>query len=244
MKVLSVLSADHAQLLYDLAEELNAAGIRAEAAEGRVIFFTEEGEERKAASVIAEFICVKLRDEELRRLISIYALPKDREERALEEARELCPNGARGAAERLVTSHFNENDILVPEGLIRFRMPALYEEWALAAADAALDARAKLELEELCGIVSLLSGARPKGMGNMRLILLPDGSSVLSDDTGCRIECAETDERVLSALVDCFMPERLTVYDLSPNGMPRLRKRIREAFGRRAVVFVRRKSRD
>ena len=63
MKVLSVLSADHAQLLYDLAEELNAAGIRAEAAEGRVSFFTEEGEERKAASVIAEFICVKLRDE-------------------------------------------------------------------------------------------------------------------------------------------------------------------------------------
>ena len=239
MKVLKIISCEYGvELMEKLKKLFTSAGVRSIFEDGAVSAFIEEGEEERAAIAAADFLLEAVRGEELNKLVRLYALSPKAEKSAVAAAIEESRPESRAEAAALILSHIKENDILIPEGFIRFRMPELYEEWVRAAGRAALEASAKLELEELCGLVSLLSGARPKGMGNMRLLLLPDGSAVLSDDTGCRIECMDPDEAVISALVDCFRPETLTVYDLSPEGMPGLRLRIREVYGKNAVVFV------
>lgn len=238
MKTYTVFSAIYGGALGALADKLERAGAECSLEGSRLTVIVNDGEEEKLSFAVADFILNDVMRDRMRRVAGMYPLSEDRVQRAVENAAGMLPNEDAAEMEKLISEHFAENDMLVPEGFLRFRRPDLLESWALEADRAALDIAAGSELEELCSLVSLLSGAHAVGMGNMRLLLLPDGSSVLSDDSGCRIECGASDETVISALIDSFRPETLTVFDLSPDGMPELRRRIRAVFGERAVVFV------
>ena len=131
-----------------------------------------------------------------------------------------------------------ETRLIVAEGVLRFRMPLLEESWAAAidrAGEELLIDREYTELLELLGLISETSG---ESRGEVDLILHSDGSCIITDERGQRIECATAEESGLLPLIMGIAPDTIAVYDLTGGKGIRIMQSISAVFGERACFFI------
>lgn len=118
---------------------------------------------------------------------------------------------------RSLEEYYGENDRLVLEGYLRFRMADILLKWQICVYDAADELALRAEQAELMRIFAAFADARPSQVDEMSLIINPDGSCAMTDGGACVEYPADAAERVISVLVG-ISPERLVVYDLSAAG--------------------------
>lgn len=140
---------------------------------------------------------------------------------------------------RALSNYVSENSLIIPEGFVRFRLQYLLEEWACAMICAA-------EMgEEMCEDITNYVGSSRKNpasggayFGDIDMTLFSDGSFVLTDEMGCRLECDAAGTDAVMKLLASLLPGRLTVYDLTGGSNAELLRGIKKLFGIRARIFV------
>lgn len=191
-----------------------------------------------AAGAISETIVGDLKLPELARLVRLLPV-------SLREMRAILPRAAAltddekllGYALEAAKEYVRSEKKLIAEGFLRFRLPLVMEAWALAVDRAGEELVIGTEYGALLGMLG--ETARPeKNADELTLILHGDGSFVISDENGCRIESASTHGPALLLLLAGLGPERLRVFDLSGGSSQSVLIGIRSIFGARACFFV------
>lgn len=192
-----------------------------------------------AAKATAGTIVCDLKPFEMARLMNLLPVPLRYKKEILPKAVRLAHNeGHEDIALKAITEFMQSEELLIAEGFLRFRLPTVLEDWALAVDRAAEEHIIKDEYR------TLLSSLNPvKGEGEANIVLYGDGDVVISLDSGSRIETTadETDE--LLSLLSAFDPGGLFVYDLTGGRYRELLSGIRKMFGERALFFVNRNDR-
>lgn len=241
MRILSLLSVDYKEAFPKLAiKRLASHGFRSICKNGRVETPVEDDELYGFSRAVADIITRDIRADEIERILStlpFYGLSK----RAILPLA-LSISGEHDfseyAAHELEEYLRNESSAVI-EGFLRFRLPLIMDDWAMAADEAGRRlavARDSEELIDFCGALYELGVIdRRKGLC---LILYNDGSCVLTDEGGCRIECASCEPEILLPLLTFLAPNRLSVYDLTGGKSRGLLYGIRNMFGANACFFV------
>lgn len=241
MDICSVVSLDWGELLAEeLLKRAECAGVGAVRTDdpAAVSFRAEDTEEM--VEVIARHIIDDVRPFEMRRLTCLLPLENSERDELLPIAISLSSRKDHFSYVRSALSdHFETNRLLVTEGIVRFRMPALIEYWAACvdrAGEELLLGNSYSELFRILGLVSELGATDPKSL-DMCLILHNDGSFVLTDENGCRIESSNCEINSLMGLLTGLGPAMLSVYDLTRGASDAVLRAIKSLFGDRARFF-------
>ncbi len=150
----------------------------------------------------------------------------------------VSASGLERVAEELKL-HYGKNELLMAEGFVRFRMPDVVAGWESAVMAAAQEHMLKKEYAEMMGVLAAFYRLAPSRVRELSLILNPDGSCTLTDDSDARIDYENcTSEGVISMLVG-LAPERITVYDLSGGTGDALLELVSRVFCGRVRLFRR-----
>lgn len=142
-----------------------------------------------------------------------------------------------GAVRRRLKAYLEEEDTLHLSGYMRFRMPEAMGAWKLCVQSAMEELLLEKEYMELMGVLRAFVQVKPARVREISLLLHPDGSCTLTDDSDARIDYEYCDpDRLVSILVD-LAPERLTVYDLGDERSVTLIEMLQSVFAGR-VRFV------
>lgn len=143
-----------------------------------------------------------------------------------------------GAVRRALKAYLEEEEVLHLLGYMRFRMPETVGTWRLCIQSAAEELMLEKEYLELMGVLKAFVQVKPSRIREVSLLLHPDGSCTLTDESDARIDYDSCDpDRLVGVLVE-LAPERLTVYDLSGQGNSPLAEMLARVFAGR-VRFVR-----
>lgn len=138
---------------------------------------------------------------------------------------------------RKLKVYLEEEDTLHLSGYMRFRMPEAMGTWKLCVQSAMEELLLEKEYMELMGVLRAFVQVKPARIGEISLLLNPDGSCTLTDDSDARIDYEQCDpDRLVSVLVE-LAPERLTVYDLAEERSVALINMLKSVFAGR-VRFV------
>ncbi|MBO4848004.1 MAG: hypothetical protein J5586_02515 [Clostridia bacterium] len=242
MPVYTVMSPEHgAGSIEPLMRRLEKAGIDARADDGRIETEVTAGERQAFAEALAGHILKDLKSCELSRLAVLLPVSLRERELILPLASQLADRTDHsGYAAGEITRLLDETRLLIPEGILRFRLPLVLDSWAMAldrAGEELLIDREYTELLMLLGLMTQIGGSG-RVNGEVRLILHADGSCVISGGSGQRIECAEADAGELMAILAGIAPERISVYDLTGGKSIGIMHAIRAFFGERASFFI------
>ncbi|MDR1619657.1 MAG: putative sporulation protein YtxC [Clostridiales bacterium] len=125
-----------------------------------------------------------------------------------------------GTVRRKLAAYLANEDALHLSGYMRFRMPEMMSAWKLCVQSAMEELLLEKEYVELMGVLRAFVDMKPARVREISLLLNPDGSCTLTDDSDARVDYAYCDpDKLVGVLMD-LAPERLTVYDLSgkPDG--------------------------
>ena len=199
--------------------------------------------DQAAAGAISDCILYDLRPPELARLIGLLPVSLRMRNAILPRAMELASRKDHGAyAKKAVTEFMRGENRLIAEGFLRFRLPAVCEDWALAVDRAGEELAIGNEYAELLRLLAEAAGPEePKCGGDVVLILHADGSASVTDERGRRVESCAADEESLLPLIAGFAPDSVSVYDLTGGAKRGLLASIREVFGGKACFFILRK---
>ena len=231
MPYLFVSSLEYGELFRRLlAKRLRAAGEEhLESENGLLVKGTPA-----AAGAISDAIVRDLKPLELARLVSLLPVSLREKREILPRAMELTKNDKQlDFARETVQEYISRENLLIAEGFLRFRLPNVLEDWALAVDRAGEELLLRREFTELAGLFGVF-GAE----GELTLILHRDGSFVLNGGTGLRVESERTDKESIMELLESFDPKRLTVYDLTEGAGRSVTKGIKRRFGSRAEIFL------
>ncbi|MDL2218312.1 putative sporulation protein YtxC [Christensenellaceae bacterium OttesenSCG-928-M15] len=143
-----------------------------------------------------------------------------------------------GAVRRSLKGYLEQEEEINLTGYMRFRMPETMQTWKLCIQSAMEDLLLEKEYFELMGVLRAFVDVKPARVQEVSLLLRPDGSCTLTDDSDARIDYEVCDpDRLVSVLVD-LAPEKLTVYDLGDENSQALLEMLRRVFPER-VKFVR-----
>ncbi|MBR0136253.1 MAG: hypothetical protein IJM18_08625 [Clostridia bacterium] len=239
MSLLTVSSIEYSELVATLLkrrfEENGSASAEIESSGSAVsVEFSKE-----AVTALARFILYDLKPCELARLSGL--LPAARRERSaiLAISAEMTNESVYyDDVVNALTEYARENALINVEGFLRFRIPFVLEDWAAAIDRAGEEFLLCREYASLLKLLDLIGCGAPYGEKALCLILHEDGSCVITDRRGARIECESIEAQSLVALLVCFAPEKLEVYDLTSSGRLPILRTIRNVFGERAEFFV------
>lgn len=142
-----------------------------------------------------------------------------------------------GTVRRKLKAYLEEEETLHLSGYMRFRMPETIHTWKLCVQGAMEELLLEKEYMELMGVLRAFVQVKPAQVREVSLLLHPDGSCTLTDDSDARIDYAQCDpDRLVSVLVE-LAPERLTVYDLGEERSATLINMLRSVFAGR-IRFV------
>lgn len=193
------------------------------------------------ASAAARLILEDLRYTELKRLASLLPLSVRERKSLLPLAMELSGETDRFEEVRaeLITC-LAENDLLVVEGALRFRLQGVLEAWAIAVDRAGEELLLRQEYCALMQLLSVVADAEgsPGFPRRVRVILYPDGSSAVTDQRAFRIESSSSEGACLIGLLLGLSPEYIEVYDLTDGRSRSLLESIRIVFGGKARIFI------
>ena len=220
MKMCSVCTYEYETNLSKLLERrLTQSGFQGNVyAEDRAIEaeVKDEADLAKWCEAIARLLMMDLSYFEVATMVSELQVPLREKRKILSEAiLHVHKIGGVGSVKRGLMEHFQVHDSLVLEGFMRFRMKDVLDKWELCVDRAAEDVLVKAEYMELMSVLSAFVQLQPPKMKEISLILNPDGSCTLTDNSDSRIDCSRcSDDGVVGVLVG-LAPEKITVYDLS-----------------------------
>lgn len=192
----------------------------------------------KLSNALSELILIDLRHLEIARITN--ALPF-----TLEEKRRLLPLALKSSIQysdykktaEEIYDYLKENDLLIAEGYMRFRMQDVMETWSVCVDAAAEEQLLHEEYMELMRLLGMFVDLRAPATSAVTIILHPDGSSTITDENDVRIDCAEgNDGGVLSMLIG-MAPEKIYLYDLSRGRNSSLKESIKTLFGARVSCY-------
>lgn len=118
------------------------------------------------------------------------------------------------ALSRRIKNYLEEQSTLHLSGFVRFRIPEVVSTWKLCVEGALEELLLEKEYMELMGVLRAFVQVKPARVREISLLLHPDGSCTLTDDSDTRIDYEHCDpDKLVSVLVE-LAPEKLTVYDL------------------------------
>lgn len=188
---------------------------------------------------LALLLCRDLCQFELAKLVDRLPLSLPEKQAALSEAVHCARKVERpGMVRRALRAYLEDQEELHLSGYMRFRMADTVNAWRLCVQSAAEELLLEKEYLELMGVLRAFVQVKPARVREVSLLLHPDGSCTLTDDSDARIDYDAADpDRLVSVLVD-LAPERLTVYDLSSDHGSELTEMLARVFAGR-VRFVR-----
>jgi len=188
---------------------------------------------------LALLLCRDLCQFELAKLTDRLPLTLPEKQAVLAEAIHCARKVERpGAVRRALRIYLEEQEELHLSGYMRFRMTDTVNAWRLCVQSATEELMLEKEYLELMGVLRAFVQVKPTRVREVSLLLHPDGSCTLTDDSDARIDYDASDpDRLVSLLVD-LAPERLTVYDLSSERGNELTEMLARVFAGR-VRFVR-----
>ena len=166
-------------------------------------------------AAVEELLLYDLMHFELARMVEAMPIPlNDKREILSESVREVRKSGSKGIV-TLIMEHYASADKLNLEGFMRFRMRDVVASWELTVMRAAEEQLIKNEYLELMSVLNAFVRLQPAKVREISVVLNPDGSCTVTDDSSARIDCDNcAGDSVISMLVS-LAPERVTVYDLS-----------------------------
>ncbi len=142
-----------------------------------------------------------------------------------------------GAIQRKLKAYLEDEQTLHLSGFVRFRMAEAMGAWKLCVQSSLEEMMLAKEYLELMGVLRAFVDIKPARVREVSLLLHPDGSCTLTDDSDARIDYEYCDpDRLVSVLVE-LAPERLTVYDLGDESCEQLVQLLKSVFAGR-VRFV------
>ena len=242
----SVMSIEYGRELRSFfVRRIGRSGLKARArTEGGAVRVSVSGEEKAVFfRTLAEHIVKDLRPFELARFVGLLPASMRDKRAILPYALELARGGEDGdieAVSNALFEYYKEEDSVITEGFLRFRLSHLLEKWAMAVDRAGEELLLERELKELFSIIGLVTdhGAPESAGKEAELILYADGSWVLSEEPNCRIEGAESDRSSLLALLMSLSPGKLTVYDLTGGNGAGFRRTLSAVFGDSAIFYI------
>lgn len=133
--------------------------------------------------------------------------------------------------------YFSDNDSLVLEGFITFRMPDTLEIWERCVEKAAEDCLLTVQQEELAQLICDLVSLCPESIKEVIVIVRKDGSCTVVDEDDNHIDypCSAYDS-VMSILLT-LDPERILIYDMTGNTEGELISSLKSVFSGRVRVY-------
>lgn len=165
---------------------------------------------------IAELLHYDLMHMEVAVMTDALPIPLEDKRAILPEALRLARRcGSTEDTALALEEHFFSLDRLNLEGFLRFRMRDTVASWEMSVVRATQEHLIRNEYLEFMSVLSLFVRMRPAGASEVRVVLNPDGSCTLTDESNARIDCEScTDDGVIGVLVG-LAPARITVYDFS-----------------------------
>ncbi len=157
----------------------------------------------------------------------------------LEEKEEILTEAVKNAKNVLgynairqkLREYFADNDSLNLEGFVFFRMNDTKNSWEACVDEAIHEFAVRNEYLELMSVWASFAKMSPSRTSQINVILHPDGSCTLTDESDSRIDCSKCSfDGIVSVLVG-LAPEHITVYDMSAGesrGMAELLLRVFE----------------
>ncbi len=247
MRLITVLTNEFEVSIKPLIERRLAAlgssaiPVRQNGADGRsvTVGIGDPSELSALASALSEVMLLDLRHFIIADMVEQLPFSLREKERILIRALENTEEyeGIEKASEELA-AFLRENDRLIFEGYLRFRLRSETESWSVvvdAVAEQQLICDEFAELTECLGLFpAALSGC---GTREVTVILNPDGSCTLcgpKENSGeFRIDCAPGNDEGVLSLLRGLSPGKLTIYDLSFGRCGELRRGIEQLFGGR-----------
>lgn len=202
------------------------------------VAIADDAELRKLSNALAELLLIDIRHFELAKMVN--RLPF-----SLREKQTLLPKALSssvvhldytGAANDLF-DYLTDNKLLVLEGYLRFRLQNVMEMWSVCVDSAAEEMMLNEEYLALTQLLGLFAELQTPNIGEVNVVLHPDGSCTLTDSGDVRIDCAPgSNDGVVSMLVG-MSPERIVIYDLSYDACDELIDAIRKIFGAKVSFY-------
>lgn len=187
---------------------------------------------------VCEILSKDIAHFEIARLINFIPISLEEKQLALPEA----VRSARGidmSAEMKagIMKHYADYEHLNLEGFLRFRMQKLLGGWAVCVEEAAENVMFREKYLELMDVLSEYVRPRLCSVQEVVVIIHPDGSCTLTDDSNARIDCAASSEDGVISLLIGLAPAKITVYDLSLGRNSLLAEAIGRVFEDRVKLF-------
>lgn len=206
--------------------------------EGAIVEMSEPGGLDALCVALALFMLRDLIEFELAQMADKLPLSSIEKQEVLDTSMQCARKMERpGAVRRKLKTYLEEETCLHLSGYMRFRMPETMGTWRLCVQSAAEELMLEREYLELMGVLRAFVEVKPSRVRDLSLLLHPDGSCTLTDESNARIDYEYYDpDRLVSVLID-LAPERLTVYDLSEEEGNALTDILKNVFAER-VRFV------
>lgn len=165
---------------------------------------------------VAELLLMDLAQFEIAYMVNGLPLTLEEKKAVLPEA--ICMAKRASGLEKLqgeLMDYFEGNSYLSLEGYIRFRMQDYRRQWERCVYAAADEMLLNDEYTELLKVLSAFVKLRSSGVGEVYVILNPDGSCTFTDDNEVRIDYEQCSEEGIMSVLVGLSPDRITVYDLS-----------------------------
>ncbi|MBQ2661262.1 MAG: hypothetical protein IJF80_01260 [Clostridia bacterium] len=175
-----------------------------------------EKEMEKWCSALSRLLLHDIAPFELAKIVDALPFSLDERKEILKEAVKNSKNVlGYSAIRKMLLEYFKEDDSLNLEGFVFFRMADTKSKWEGCIDDALHEFAVRNEYLELMSVWASFAKMSPNRTGEVNVILHPDGSCTLTDESDSRIDCTRcTFDGIVSVLVG-LAPEHITVYDMS-----------------------------
>ena len=245
MSVIKVTSCDYADELSSVfsAAAAKAGFVPAEPPlQGELSFEVPSERRAEFISLLAKFIVTDIRDGELLRLVSLLPVDKRAGELTASRARKRLASRCTeeyfiSEAETELHTYLADETGINAEGFLRFRLPGVMEDWAMAVDTAAEELAALVGAAQASPLfASLFSPFSKDGCGKLSVLLFPDGSCSVSSEIGASASFEQCPSETLLMFIASMSPSQITVFDLTEHGSV-LPIMLQGAVGKRIVLY-------
>lgn len=205
------------------------------------IGFTQELEDL-LISILADFTLNMIRPGELARFAELMPVDSRAGEavvsRALSRLNETeLLDSQKSIIAHELGSYLKDHSMVNAEGFVRFRLPLVIEQWAMAVDSAAGELLSLIGAAEAVPLfVSMLSPFSRGSQKELTVLLFCGGSCSVYSQNGSSACFDNCSEETLLLFIASLVPSLITVFDLTKgdSALPSLLQRV---FGNRAVLF-------
>lgn len=188
--------------------------------------------------IIAEVILLDLSRIEIASMVQAYNIEAESKSTVIHSA---CSRAFRHADPDAVTErlgdYFARENTLVLEGYLHFMMQEEIKLWQSCVDSAIDDILLRDEYLELVRLLKAFIDIPCDDVGNVSLMLQPDGSCTLTDSQELRIESSPGCEDEMLELIISMSPSKITLYDLSRGALGGFVDSIKSIFGEIVVIL-------